>query len=96
VNFLEITVRKPVATPVVFVLLGVNAKIPLAILREAVLFDEPVLLLRRGLMLALHVLLVINEVTALYELLCVSICPAVQFHCHESNLRMPISQEYLI
>ena len=72
--------------PTFFSILVVYRQKPLAVLGEAILFDEFILNLRGGMVVAPRVPLVIEKLTLLDEFLGMFICELVQLHRHAVNL----------
>ena len=82
VHVLEVAVGELVVPLRVLGRLVVDAEMPLAVLAVAVLFDEPVLLRGRRLVLAPIVAFVEDHVPFPDQLLCVVVCPVAEFHRH--------------
>ena len=92
-NLFEITVGQLVMPSSLFTILGVYPQEPLAVLEKTVLIDELFLDLRRGMVVAPRVPLVVDKFTLLDKSFGVFICALVQFYGHVEYLLTEVRLE---
>ena len=92
-DIFEIAIWRFVIPSTFFFVLVVYTQEPFAVLGETILFDEFILGLRGGMVVAPRVPLVVNELTLRDKPLGVLICAAVELHGHAVDPRTVLRPE---